>query len=170
MTTFVLALQVYGDFSSTLKGLITSAVSHGSEIPSQLDWLDMQAVQQQGPEVVLVVLGNQVSNVHVWQKVGLCQHEDASSGACWNWHRAARKHVLKAHCLCPPLLHRSPCAVLHLQLKTSHLRSKAAQSMLAPLQRLMDKAESSISVPYVMHDVSGAAVCLALMGLARVLF
>ncbi|WIA08963.1 hypothetical protein OEZ85_008378 [Tetradesmus obliquus] len=92
--------QVYGDFSSTLKGLITSAVSHGSEIPSQLDWLDMQAVQQQGPEVVLVVLGN--------------------------------------------------------QLKTSHLRSKAAQSMLAPLQRLMDKAESSISVPYVMHDVSAA--------------
>jgi hypothetical protein len=44
---------------------------------------------------------------------------------------------------------------MHLQLKTSHLRSKAAQSLLAPLQKLMDKAESSISVPYIMHDVSG---------------
>ena len=43
---------------------------------------------------------------------------------------------------------------LHMQLKTSHLRSTAAQSLLAPLQSLMDKAESSISVPYVMHDVS----------------
>eukprot|EP00882_Tetradesmus_deserticola_P016832 GHRQ01018001.1.p2 GENE.GHRQ01018001.1~~GHRQ01018001.1.p2 ORF type:complete len:225 (+),score=93.09 GHRQ01018001.1:530-1204(+) len=58
----------------------------------------MEAVQQQGPEVILVVLGN--------------------------------------------------------QLKTSHLRSTAAQSLLAPLQSLLDKAESSISVPYVMHDVA----------------
>jgi hypothetical protein len=61
VTNFYLTIQVYGDFSSTIKGLINGAVSHGREASSQLDWLDMQAVQQQGPEVVLVVLGNQVS-------------------------------------------------------------------------------------------------------------
>jgi hypothetical protein len=71
------------------------------------------------------------------------------------------------------LVHLLRCGVL--QLKTSHLRSKAAQSLLAPLQSLMDKAASSISVPYVMHDVSGSALLYALMtavddelGLARV--
>jgi hypothetical protein len=73
------------------------------------------------------------------------------------------------------LVHLLRCGVL--QLKTSHLRSKAAQSLLAPLQSLMDKAASSISVPYVMHDVSGSVLLCALMsavddelGLSRVCY
>ncbi|KAF6266783.1 hypothetical protein COO60DRAFT_1697254 [Scenedesmus sp. NREL 46B-D3] len=90
--------KVYKDLGSTLKGLVSTAITPDGDASSTLDWLDKEAVQQQGPEVILVVLGS--------------------------------------------------------QLKTSHLRSTAAQSLLAPLQSLMDKAESSISVPYVMHDVA----------------
>jgi hypothetical protein len=54
------------------------------------------------------------------------------------------------------LVHLLRCDVL--QLKTSHLRSKAAQSLLAPLQRLITNGASSISVPYVMHDVSASSL------------
>jgi hypothetical protein len=54
-----------------MKGLISNAVSRGNEVASQLDWLDMQAVQQQGPEVVLVVLGNQVSSIWPARSVAL---------------------------------------------------------------------------------------------------
>jgi hypothetical protein len=62
----VFAVQVYGDLSSSLKSLISSATNSDSDATSTLDLLDKEAVQQQGPEVVLVVLGNQVSSQQLY--------------------------------------------------------------------------------------------------------
>jgi hypothetical protein len=59
-------VQVYGDLSSSLKELLSSATNPDSDATSTLDWLDKEAVQQQGPEVVLVVLGNQVSSLQLY--------------------------------------------------------------------------------------------------------
>lgn len=46
------------------------------------------------------------------------------------------------------------CVVVYMQLKTSDLRSRATQSLLTSLHSLMGKAQSSITVPYIMHEVS----------------
>eukprot|EP00878_Enallax_costatus_P001436 GHUV01001586.1.p1 GENE.GHUV01001586.1~~GHUV01001586.1.p1 ORF type:complete len:303 (+),score=87.22 GHUV01001586.1:161-1069(+) len=87
--------QVYDDAESALHNILLGAIKPSSALTSA-KWLDSAAVQEHQPEVVLVVLGN--------------------------------------------------------QLKTSDLRSKSVQKLLAPLQSLLDKAASSVSVPYMLHQ------------------
>ena len=49
------------------------------------------------------------------------------------------------------------CDVLHLlQLRSSHLKSRVMQKSLQPLKALLDGSSSSLTVPYVLHEVSDA--------------
>lgn len=62
---------MYDDFTTTLQRFVSSAIRPGSD-GFMADWLDQEAVQQQTPEVVLVVLGSQVGFTRLWHSWPIC--------------------------------------------------------------------------------------------------
>jgi hypothetical protein len=119
------------------------------------------------PDITLVVLGSQVrcmclrrgsarptnTHTHTMMDGGVRGHTQSTPLVCL----CCVVQCARAPRVCPPPAHPPPhtCSRTHTQLKPSDLGSRALRKPLQGLQGLLTSADSSVAMPYVLHEVRG---------------